>query len=688
MKVKGVCPHDCPDTCSWIVEVDGDRAVKIYGDPDHPITKGVLCPKVKRYLERTYHPERVLTPLKRSGEKGSGAFVPVSWEQALEEISEKLSELREKYGSETVLPYSYSGTLGLIQGSSMDRRFTHITGSSLLSRSLCSDAGITGYRYTIGSTIGTPPEDFPYARFIILWGTNTLTSNLHLWKFIMMAKRNGAEIVVIDPVRTKTARQADLWIPIKPATDAALALAFMHVIIFEELYDRDYVENHTVGFDQLKDRVKSWTPEKAGEITDVPPELIRKVARKYAEIQPSLIRVNYGVQRNRSGGNTIRAISMLPALVGAWRYKGGGILLSTSGAFNWNKFALERPDLKPKPLRKINATRLGDALSEKLEDRERAVIEGSPEIPVSALLVYNGNPVATAPDASRIIWWLKRRDIFTVVIDHFITDTALFADFVLPATTQIEHWDLHTSYGHYFISLNRPAIKPLGESKPNTWIFKNLALKLGFDHTVFQDTDLDLIKQALTSKSPWMKGVSFETLMEKGFIRLDIPETIFKRGGFLTESGKCEFFSKKALLDGHDPLPNFLSPYEVPMDDPDKLAFLSPSAHFYLNSNYANIESLRRFQGPPVLLIHPQDAESRGIKNGDRVKVWNSRGTIRLRARVTEDIKPGVCAAYGIWWRKFSDDGESVNSLTSMKEADMGGGATYFDVWVKVEKIT
>lgn len=687
MRVKGVCPHDCPDTCSWIVEVKDGRAVNISGDPDHPITRGVLCAKVKRYLERTYHPERVLYPLKRSGRKGEGIFQPVSWDDALEEISEKLNQIIARHGSESILPYSYSGTLGLIQGSSMDRRFTHILGATLLERSLCSDAGVSGYSYTIGSTIGTPPEDFQFAKFIILWGTNTLTSNLHLWKFILKAKRRGADVVVIDPIKTKTARNADMWIPIRPGSDGALALSIMNVLVSERLYDREYVEKYTVGFSELKKRVEEWPPERAEKVTDIPAETIRRMARKYARLQPSVIRVNYGMQRNRGGGNAIRAISMLPALVGAWRFRGGGILLSTSGAFTWNKFALERPDLMPGNVRKVNATRLGDALSPRVEDRERAVIYGSPEIPIKALIVYNSNPAVTAPDSNSVVNGLKRDDLFTVVIDHFVTDTASYADFILPATTQLEHWDLHTSYGHYFISLNRPAIEPVGESKPNTWIFKNLAIKMGFDHPVFHDSDIELIKQALSVKNPWMEGISFEKLLKSGFARLNVPETLFKEGNFPTESGKCEFYSERALKDGYSPMPEYIPPYEVPAPGGDKLAFLSPSAHFYLNSNYANVESLMRLQGEPVLFLHPKDAIPRGIRDGDTVRVWNMRGSITLKARITRDIKPGVCAAYGIWWRMNSRDGQSVNSLTSMKETDMAGGATYFDVEVEVERV-
>lgn len=692
--VVGACPLDCPDTCSWVVTVDEHgRAISMRGNPRHPITQGVLCTKVSHYLERTYHPDRLLHPLKRTGPKGEGAFVPISWDEALDIITARLEEVLTRWGGEAILPYSYSGTLGYIQGSSMDRRFTHALGATRLARTLCADAGVAGYRYTIGATVGTPPEDFAHARFILLWGTNTLTSNMHLWPFILQARKQGARIIAIDPVRTRTARQADEWIPIRPGTDAALALAMMHIIIRDGLWDREYVERYTLGFDALRKRVAQWPPSRAETITGIPATRIETLAREYATTRPALIRINYGIQRHHGGGTAVRTIAMLPALIGAWRERGGGILLSTSGAFPLNTQALKRPDLQPHPTRKVNAARLGDALQSEVDIRARAVMEGDPATPIQALIVYNGNPVSSAPDSNAIIRGLLREDMFTVVLDHFVTDTALYADIVLPATTQVEHWDLHSAYGHYYLALNRPAIAPLGESRPNTDIFRALADRLGLDHPAFQDSDQALIRQALDVDHPWMEGITFERLLEEGFARLNLPDPFlpFAQGGFFTPSGKCEFYSERAARDGLDPVPDFVPPHEVPLEDgvtrPDRpLALLSPSAHYYLNTNFANLERMRRRQGDPRLLIHPRDATARGIEDGDMVRVWNERGHLRLRVHVSEDIRPGVCSVPSIWWRQFAEDGQSVNVLTSQVETDMGGGATFYDVAVYVEK--
>ncbi len=694
--VTGACPLDCPDTCCWQVMVDATGTARaMRGHPDHPFTRGVLCTKVTHYLERTYHPERVVSPLKRVGPKGSGQFKRITWEEALAEIGARLSDVVERYGPQAVLPYSYSGTLGLLQGESMDRRFFHALGASRLARTLCAEAGWQGYVYTIGATVGTPPEDFAYARLILLWGTNTLTSNMHLWPFILEARRQGARVVVIDPARTRTARQADEWLPIMPGTDAALALAMMHVIVRDGLWDEAYVSRYTLGFSHLRERLEAWPPERAAAITGLPAERIETLAREYATTRPAVIRINYGMQRHGGGGMAVRAIAMLPALVGAWRERGGGVLLSTSGAFPVNRQALRRTDLQPHPTRLINAARLGDALSLDAHMRARAVMQGDPHPPVHALIVYNSNPAVTAPDQNAVLRGLAREDLFTVVLEHFITDTALYADIILPATTQVEHWDLHTAYGHYYLTLNRPAIAPVGESKPNTEIFRLLAQRLSLDHPALRDSDEDLIRQALSVKHPWMTGITYERLLDEGFVRLNLPDPFlpFAEGDFFTPSGKCEFYSAQAAHDGYDPLPTFTPPHETPLpasaessraSAQQPLALLSPSAHYYLNSNFANVPRLQRRQGEPYLLLHPEDAAARGIQDGDWVRVWNARGSLRLRARVRPDVRPGVCYTPSIWWRTQAADGQSVNVLTSQAEADMGGGATYYDVAVYV----
>lgn len=679
-EVRGVCPHDCPDTCAWVVTVDqgSGRAVAMRGDPDHPVTRGVLCAKVDRYLERTYHPQRLTRPLRRTGPKGSGAFRPISWDEALDEIARRLEEIIRTEGGEAILPYSYAGTMGLVQSQSMDRRFFNRLGASHLLRTICSEAGFRGLLYTLGTARGIAPEDFARARYIILWGANLLTSNLHLWPFVREAQRQGAKIVVIDPVRTKTARQADWWIPIRPGTDAALALALMHVIFAEGLEDRDYLERYCVGVEPLRARVRDWPPERAAEITDIAPEEIRRLAREYASTRPAAIRLSYGMQRHGGGGMATRAIACLPAVTGAWRDVGGGLLLSTSGAFPLNYEALERPDLRPYEPRSINMIELGRALTEVNDP------------PVRALIVYNSNPAAVAPDQAAVRRGLAREDLFTVVLEHFQTDTADYADIVLPATTQLEHWDLLKPYGHYYLALNRPAIAPIGESKPNSEIFRLLAQRMGFTEPCFQDDDLTLIRQALDSPAPELKGITLERLLQEGHVRLNLPEPYapFAAGGFPTPSGKCELYSQQLADLGYDPLPTYTPPHwaEQTTTD-DELLLVSPPAHYFLNSTFVNVDRLREREGEPTLFIHPDDAMSRGIEDGMWVEVFNARGAFQARARVRAEVRPGVCASPSVWWPKLSPDRRNVNFVTSQAVADMGGGATFHDCVVRLRPI-
>ena len=460
--ITGVCPHDCPDTCSWQVAVEREsgRAVDIWGHPEHPITQGRLCGKVDRYLERTYHPDRLTTPLRRVGPKGSGQFEPVSWEQAIAEIARRLQEISAEWGPEAVLPYSYAGTMGLLQGEGMASRFFNRLGASQLARTICSEAGFEGYLYTMGAAEGTATEAFAHARLILIWGSNTLTSNLHLWPFVQQARQHGARVIVIDPAQTRTAQAADEWIPIRPGTDGALALAMMHTIIGEELHDADYVAQHTVGFEQLAARVAEWPPERAAALTGIPAARIRQLAQEYATVRPAAIRINYGLQRHYGGGMAVRTIACLPALVGAWRELGGGIQLSTSGLFrHLDRTGLYRPDLLAgRTPRTLNMNRLGDALSLDPARLARAHYHPRPVDPlptpdqagppVKALLVYNCNPAAVCPDQAAVLAGLRREDLFTVVLEHFQTDTADYADYVLPATTQLEHWDILKPYGH------------------------------------------------------------------------------------------------------------------------------------------------------------------------------------------------------------------------------------------------
>ena len=705
--VNGVCPHDCPDTCAWQVAVDRStgQAVDIWGHPDHPVTRGRLCGKVDRYLERTYHPDRLTTPLKRVGPKGSGQFAPISWEQAIQEIAQRLQQVAQEWGPEAILPFSYAGTMGLLQGEGMASRFFNRLGASRLARTICSEAGFEGYLYSLGAAIGQETESFAHARLILIWGSNTLTSNMHLWPFVQEARCQGARVIVIDPARTRTARAADEWIPIRPGTDGALALAMMHVIIQEGLQDQEYVARYTLGFPQLAERVAEWTPQRAAAITGIPPARIAQLAREYATTQPAAIRINYGIQRHQGGGMAVRNIACLPALVGAWRRYGGGIQLSTSGGFRHLDFrTLHRPELLQQsgldhPPRTINMIRLGDALSLDPARRARALyhprpvdpIPGPEEAgpPVKALIVYNSNPAAVAPDQSAVTAGLAREDLFTVVLEHFQTDTADYADYLLPATTQLEHWDILKPYGHYFLALNRPAIAPLGQSLPNSEIFRRLARALGFDDPAFRQDDVSILQEFVASqRHPDFATVRWEALLEQGFVRLNLPQPFrpFAEGGFPTPSGKCEFFSQRMADDGYDPLPTWTPPgHWRESSAQEDLLLISPPVHSFLNTTFANLERFRRREKEPRLWIHPKDAAARGIGDGSPVSVGNRRGQVLLTARVTEDITPGVVLAPTIWWRKFSPDGRNVNQVTAQTEADMGAAGTFYDVrvWVK-----
>jgi anaerobic selenocysteine-containing dehydrogenase len=733
--VTGACPHDCPDTCSWqvAVETGSGRAVDIWGNPHHPITQGKLCGKVDRYLERTYHADRLMTPLRRVGAKSSGHFVPVAWDAAIAEIAARLRSVIDAYGAEAVLPYSYSGTLGFLQGEGMATRFFERMGASRLARTICSEAGFEGYLYTLGAAEGMAPEDFAHARLILIWGSNTLTSNLHLWPFVQAARKQGARVLVIDPARTRTAQAADEWLPIRPGPDGALALAMMHVIIAEQLHDDDYVARYTVGFDQLAGRVREWTPARAAAITGVPAQRIIDLARDYATTRPAAIRINYGIQRHYGGGMAVRTIACLPALIGAWRAHGGGLQLSASGLFrHLDKRGLYAEDellRAPRPWpftpRTLNMNRLGDALS--LDPTRLAQAHYHPRPidplpapdqagpPVKALLVYNCNPAAGAPDQNAVRAGLRRDDLFTVVLEHFQTDTADYADYILPATTQLEHWDIHKSYGHAYLALNRPALAPVGASLPNSEIFRRLAAALGYVDACFTETDEEILRAFVeTQTHERFAGITWPRLLAEGFCRLNLPDPYlpFAQGNFPTPSGKCEFYSARMAADGYDPLPSYTRPQwqeqagreegeterkeplsiatgNTPLVAPRRspLVCISPPAHSFLNTTFANALRFIEREVRPVLRIHPDDAAARGIEDGNQVRVCNELGEVHLAAAVTAGLMPGTVLAPGVWWAKFSPDGRNINQITSSHETDMGASARFYDTVVWVEKI-
>jgi anaerobic selenocysteine-containing dehydrogenase len=674
-QILGACPHDCPDTCSMLVTVRGGVAIKVQGNPDHPATNGALCTKVSRYTERSYHPERILHPLKRVGPKGSGQFERVSWEQALTDIAQRLQAIAAR-DPQAIQPYSYAGTMGRVQSEGMAARFFNRLGAARLDRTICASAGAEALTMTLGNKVGTKVEFFAESKLILIWGSNSIASNVHFWRHVQSAKRNGAKIICIDPRRSETAEKCHQHIALLPGTDAALALGLMQQLIAHDWLDHDYLGQHTLGWEALRARALEWPPERTAATCGITVDEVRDLARAYGEIarsgEPVAIRMNYGLQRVRGGGNAVRAIACLPALVGAWRHRGGGVLLSNSGHAPTQAVALERPELLAgRTPRTINMSTIGDDL----------LRPASPDFgpAIEALIVYNSNPVAVAPDSAKVTQGFARDDLFTVVLEHFQTDTADYADYVLPATTQLEHWDVHSSYGHTDILLNRPSIAPLGEARPNSQIFRDLAQAMGYTDDAFGESDESLCRTAFGDK------VDFEALLRDGFAPLPVADAPFAHGGFPTPSGKCEFFSARLAARGEDGLPNHLANYEPAGADPRyPLAMISPPARNFLNSTFVNVKSLRDIEGEPLLEMHADDAAPRGIADGDIVRVFNGRGAHECVARVSARARPGVVNGLGVWWRKLGRDGHNVNELTSQRLTDMGRAPTFYDCAVEV----
>ena len=666
--IHAACPHDCPDTCAIRVTVDKGVAIKVQGDPDHPPTHGALCTKVSRYPERTYHAERVLHPLKRVGPKGRGQFMQVTWEEALADIAARLKVIAAR-DPEAIVPYSYAGTMGLLQGESMDRRFFHKLGASLLDRTICSSAGGDALAATYGGKIGMHLEHYAASRLIVIWGSNSIASNLHFWTFAQKAKREGAKLICIDPRKTETADKCHQHIALLPGTDGALALGLMHELIVNDWLDHDYIARHTDGWPKLHERALQWPPERAAEVCGITADEVRQLARDYATTKPAAIRLNYGMQRVRGGGNASRLIAILPCLIGAWRHPAGGLLLSASGWFPRNSAHLQHPELMPaKRPRIINMSTIGNALLE----------ESSPSFgpKVEAIVVYNSNPVAVAPESPKVVKGFARDDLFTVVLEHFMTDTADYADYVLPATTQLEHLDVHTSYGHTYALINEPAIAPLGEAKPNTQVFRELAARMGFTEACFSESDESIARHALN-------GVDFETLRSVGWVKLPIADAPFANGGFNTPSGKC-------LIDAPGlGVPDHVANYESVQSSPQlardyPLAMISPPARNFLNSTFVNVKSLRDIEAEPVVEMHADDAAARGLQGGEMVRVFNQRGEYHCRVQVSPRARPGVVNGLGVWWRKLGPNGTNVNEVTHQQLTDLGRAPAFYDCLVDV----
>ncbi len=674
VQIRGACPHDCPDTCALVTTVENGIATEVRGNPAHPMTAGVLCTKVSRYTERTYHPERVRTPLRRVGPKGAGRFEPVGWDEALADIADRLSAIAAR-DPQAILPYSYAGTMGLVQGEAMAGRFFHRLGASLLDRTICASAGGEGLTHTLGGKLGMKVEFFAESRLILIWGSNSIASNLHFWRLAQQARREGAKLVCIDPRRSETAEKSDEHLQIQPGTDAALAFALMHELIVHDWLDHDYIARHTLGWDALRERAMQWSPERAATVCGVPAAQIRALARDYGTTQPAAIRLNYGMQRVRGGGNATRAIACLPALTGAWRHRAGGLLMSNSARFPARRDVLQRPDLLAgRQPRTINMSTIGDDLLRPVS------AEFGPRI--EALIVYNSNPVAVAPDSSQVVRGFAREDLFTVVLEHFQTDTADYADYVLPATTQLEHWDIHGTYGHTDVVLNQPAIAPIGQALPNTEIFRRLAARMGYTEPCFVEDDESLCRAAFGD------AIDFDRLLTQGFAPLPVPDAPFAEGGFQTPSGRCEFFSERLARQGLDGLPDHVPNHEVAGSSTRyPLAMISPPARHFLNSSFVNVKSLRDIEGEPVLEISAEDAAARGITSGRVVRVFNDRGDYHCQAVISDRARPGVVNGLGIWWRKLGLRGTNVNELTSQKLTDLGRAPVFYDCLVDVQPL-
>lgn len=670
--VRGACGHDCPDSCSWTVEVRDGKASKLSGDPDHPFTRGVLCAKVNRYLDRVHHPNRVLHPLKRAGPKGEGRFVRVGWDEALADIAGRWKSIIGGSGAEAILPYSLAGNQGLIQIASLDRRLFGSMGASDLVRNLCGEVASTGLAATQGSSTGIDPEDLVHSRFIVLWGTNTIVTNLHLWPVITQARRRGARVVVIDPVRTRTAAAADWHVQLRPASDAALALAMMQVMIREGLVDHDYVAHHAIGYQALAQRVEEYPPERVAGITGLAAEEIARLARAYATTQPSVIRPLIGIEHHRNGAMMFRTIACLPVLSGAWRHRGGGLARST-GALQYSTLNMNRvlmPEHRAPGVRALNMRDLGNDLC-----------SSTLAPPIRSLMVYNCNPAVSVPNQNRIVEGLRREDLFTVVHDLFVTETARYADYLLPATSQIEHLDLIPAWGHHYLALNRPAIEPLGESVPNTELFRRLARALGRTEPWLFDSDEALVRQALDSDHPWLRGITFERLWTQGWARLRQPEDWrpFASGGFATRSGKAELHSADLEAMGIDALP---AVGEIRKGD--GLQLITAKTVHYLNSSYGHLEHHRGREGELAIELHARDAEQRGLREGERVRVFNRGGELIAVCRVSERVQPGVAfMAFG----GVADAAglrRSANALTPEEPTDWGDGSGFYDAFVEV----
>ena len=679
-EVLGACPLDCPDTCSWVVTVRDGAAVALRGDRRHPYTRGALCAKVHRYLDYTRSPDRLLYPLRRAGGKGEGRFTRITWHDALEEIATRWTAIISRHGPQALWPYYGSGTMGALQGVyGAGRRLWNVLGTSQHVMTICTIAGGVGTGYTLGDNrVGMDPETFGHSKLILLWGTNTLTTNHHLWRYIEAARRDGAHLVAIDPIRTRTAAQADEHLAPRPGTDAALALGLLHVVVSLGREDREFIEAHTVGWEAFRRRILEFPPDRVGAITGLPWERIVALGERLATTRPTGIRVTMGLQRHAGGGMAVRVINCIPGVTGDWRYPGGGAVYDTRGFFRGNWPALWRDDLRPPGTRRLGMTRLAEGLLE-VDDP-----------PVESLLIYASNPVASVPDQQRVRRGLAREDLFTIVIDNFQTDTVDYADLLLPSTMQTEHADLHHAYGHIYLGWNEPAVGAPGECLPHTEIFRRLGRRLGVTEPCVYDSDDDLARSVLDSPDPALAGITLEQLKREGWRRLAVPTPFVPfADGFPTPSGRLQFVSPAMAEAGLDPVPAYTPPAEAAQDGTElarrfPLALIAPASHYLLNSMFANVPELERRQGAPSIVLHPADADARGLRAGDVARVYNERGEFRALVRVSDAVRPGVAAASKGFWPKRVAGAANANATVAERDSDMGGGAVFHDNRVEV----
>ena len=697
--IRGACPQDCPDTCAFLYHVEDGQLVEVTGDPDHPMTRGGLCVKLKNFAEHHYNPDRLLYPMKRSGPKGSGKFERISWDEALSTIASRWKQIIAEYGSQAIMPHAYLGHQGTLNGLTSGDAFFNRLGSTVAEKTYCESGSSTAWIMTVGPTGGLDVESLEFSKYIIVWGMNMLNTNLHGWHFVQKAREKGAKVVVIDPVSTRTAKQADWHIRIRPGTDAALALGLMNVIIAEGLVDQDYVDRYTLGYDQLKARAAEFPPERVESITGIAAEDVRKLAREYATTQPSAIRQGVAVERCPGGGDAVRAITCLPALTGAWRHVGGGTIEMPIWEFPFKFDFMCRPDWIPPGTRVINELDLGAALTGQMPL----------DPPIKSLFVYNSNPVSQAPDAGTIARGLQRDDLFMVCSELFITDTAKYADILLPATLQAEQLDLMVTWGHLYFMLNQPAIAPPGECVPNVELFRRLAGAMGFDDEHWKLDDWEMLRRSYDWDSPVAKGITLEKLREVGYMRLNVgmpgERKPHAEGNFKTPSGKCEFASSLAAGgnfvvpvwrsgyeafqpgDPVDAVPNYIPPLDDTAAKPLPLSLVSPKPHAFLNTQYANEATQQRRQGEQLIVINPADAGLRKIVDGDYVRVFNERGAFEARAELSDDVTPGLLMTNVGHWPGLNRTGTAVNSTTPPRHANLGMAGTYSDNRVDIVKV-